>query len=229
MEPSVDGIVYFTYSHMSNITHLFSISPQSLDLLPGLRDLVAMLPDQLSSGGIFLRFDPSFSSNGFRITKAQDDIEICYARPCDAYRALGVLLSRNDLTVSGVFEEACSFDSLGVTDMRVARGLNAMMWMCHLLEEVLPQTISATLSLWRLHKSIWHEWYKPFGWEMLDRRYAGVASRLETLRELLERYMSNPAAQISEFEYETHRIHPESPYPEMWFGSSRRATASWLK
>ncbi|KAF7727377.1 hypothetical protein EC973_007620 [Apophysomyces ossiformis] len=35
--------------------------------------------------------------------------------------------------------------------------------------------------LWRYHRDLWMRMYKPFGWEVLELRYGGLRSRLETM------------------------------------------------
>ncbi|KAG0176755.1 hypothetical protein DFQ28_005757 [Apophysomyces sp. BC1034] len=35
--------------------------------------------------------------------------------------------------------------------------------------------------LWRYHRDIWMKMYKPFGWEILELRYGGLRTRLETM------------------------------------------------
>ncbi|KAI9249764.1 glycoside hydrolase superfamily [Phascolomyces articulosus] len=35
--------------------------------------------------------------------------------------------------------------------------------------------------LWRYHRSLWMKMYKPFGWEVLELRYGGLRTRLETM------------------------------------------------
>lgn len=35
--------------------------------------------------------------------------------------------------------------------------------------------------LWKYHRTMWMKTYKPFGWEVLENRYGGVRTRLETM------------------------------------------------
>ncbi|KAI8138280.1 glycoside hydrolase superfamily [Fennellomyces sp. T-0311] len=35
--------------------------------------------------------------------------------------------------------------------------------------------------LWRCHRNLWMKMYKPFGWEVLELRYGGLRTRLETM------------------------------------------------
>lgn len=62
-----------------------------------------------------------------------------------------------------------------------------------------------------LHRKNWFELYKPFGWEVIDLRYGGLKSRLETMHERLVAYI-DPANQsvtrIEELEVELQTIYP---------------------
>lgn len=73
----------------------------------------------------------------------------------------------------------------------------------HLLNDTLPRCIGAVEALWQRHRTLWHEWYKPFGWEVLEYRYAGVLARLHHLQTLLKRHLQNPAEPVEAFEAET--------------------------
>lgn len=98
--------------------------------------------------------------------------------------------------------------------------------MRRLLSEVLAPTIQHFSDLWKRHKAAWHEWHKPFGWEVIEGRYAGTAARLESLGEIMGRWIGDPAARVPEFEGETARVRPENAYPEMYFTYKRSVTAS---
>src|SRR5690606_30980774 len=70
--------------------------------------------------------------------------------------------------------------------------------MRHLMEEVLPETLQGVVELQEAHRSVWKAWYKPFGWEVLDRRYGGLIARLESLRVLLQAWVEDPQIRIEE-------------------------------
>ncbi|KAI8337363.1 glycoside hydrolase superfamily [Choanephora cucurbitarum] len=42
--------------------------------------------------------------------------------------------------------------------------------------------------LWKCHRSMWMKTYKPFGWEVVERRYGGLRARLETLFDRIVAY-----------------------------------------
>ena len=57
----------------------------------------------------------------------------------------------------------------------------------------------------RIHRSNWFGLYKPFGWEVLDLRYGGLITRLETMHERLIAYLDpsdDTVTKIEELEVE---------------------------
>ncbi|HEX4083303.1 MAG TPA: hypothetical protein VHY22_00220 [Chthoniobacteraceae bacterium] len=70
----------------------------------------------------------------------------------------------------------------------------------HLLDTTLPQFRAKLRNLWNYHHKLWRELYKPFGWEVIERRYGALLARTETLRTLLERMRDEPGCRIEEFE-----------------------------
>lgn len=66
-------------------------------------------------------------------------------------------------------------------------------------------------------------WYKPFGWEVLDRRYGSILARLDSLRHLLEAHIADPKSRIEEFDYDTLEMNPNiffnyarTSFPTVW-------------
>ncbi|ORX53993.1 glycoside hydrolase [Hesseltinella vesiculosa] len=45
-----------------------------------------------------------------------------------------------------------------------------------------------TDALWQCHRRLWHDMYKPFGWEVLELRYGGLRTRLATMHHRLSQY-----------------------------------------
>ncbi|KAI8373055.1 glycoside hydrolase superfamily [Radiomyces spectabilis] len=43
--------------------------------------------------------------------------------------------------------------------------------------------------LWKCHRKLWKKMYKPFGWEVLDLRYGGLRTRLETMYDHIIEYV----------------------------------------
>lgn len=88
---------------------------------------------------------------------------------------------------------------------------------------VLPSVIRDLESLGEIHREIWDSWYKPFGWEVIDRRYGGMLARLRSLGRLLDQALKNPEAQLPEFEYELQKTEPgiffnfaRTAFPTTW-------------
>lgn len=89
---------------------------------------------------------------------------------------------------------------------------------------VLPECVEAVRELWKVHRAIWRKWNKPFGWEVLDRRYAGCIARLESLGLLLDECLENPDASIAEWEFVPVPLH-DNP-ADAFFSHGRVVTPS---
>ena len=74
--------------------------------------------------------------------------------------------------------------------------------MAKLVEEELPELHKEINLLRSEHRKLWHHTYKPFGWEVLDIRYGGMLSRLDTVIWRLEEYLAGNIAEIPELEEE---------------------------
>lgn len=99
----------------------------------------------------------------------------------------------------------------------------------NIISNIIPELTQEIQTLAKRHHSMWHEWNKPFGWEVLEARYATVLSRLNTLKELLERYQKNPEMRIPEFEYEIHPVRNESRPERWWIRHGEASTPSAIK
>ncbi|HWL52150.1 MAG TPA: family 20 glycosylhydrolase [Chthoniobacteraceae bacterium] len=95
--------------------------------------------------------------------------------------------------------------------------------------QTLPAAIGATRELWRLHRKIWHDWFKPFGWEVIERRYATVVARLETLGTLLEAFIEDPKSHREILTFETEPVHPKGEEADSYFTYDRVSTSSVWK
>jgi hexosaminidase len=97
-----------------------------------------------------------------------------------------------------------------------------------LLHRVLPATLDALDNLQEEHHSIWHAWFKPFGWEVLDRRYGGTRQRLHSLAGLLTKKLADPTFEIPELEPSPCDIFPRQNPEKIYFNYSRAATPSTI-
>ncbi|MFD0590387.1 beta-N-acetylhexosaminidase [Paenibacillus sp. GCM10027627] len=68
--------------------------------------------------------------------------------------------------------------------------------------EVLPAISRAVSELRSAHRSQWLTMFRPFGWEVIDIRYGGVISRLDTAGMRLLDYVDGRIANIEELEQE---------------------------
>ncbi|WP_407946113.1 beta-N-acetylhexosaminidase [Paenibacillus athensensis] len=72
----------------------------------------------------------------------------------------------------------------------------------HAARHKLPQIAEAVRELREAHRRQWLSRFKPFGWEVLDIRYGGVISRLESAARRLSDYTEGRIARIEELEQE---------------------------
>ncbi|OCT15838.1 glycoside hydrolase [Paenibacillus pectinilyticus] len=68
--------------------------------------------------------------------------------------------------------------------------------------DVLPAISDAVRELRAAHRTQWLRMYKPFGWEVIDIRYGGVVSRLDTASVRLLDYADGRIMRIEELEQE---------------------------
>ncbi|KAL1923737.1 uncharacterized protein VTP21DRAFT_8717 [Calcarisporiella thermophila] len=54
--------------------------------------------------------------------------------------------------------------------------------------------------LWKYHRKIWMETYKPFGWEVLELRYGGLRARLETMQERVMEWIKSEDSVVEDGE-----------------------------
>lgn len=64
----------------------------------------------------------------------------------------------------------------------------------------LPELQDRVEALWKQHREMWMATYKPFGWEVLDCRYGGLMTRLETVRDRLGRYLNGELETLEELD-----------------------------
>ncbi len=98
--------------------------------------------------------------------------------------------------------------------------------------EVLPECQRAIRDLWDAHRKVWRQWYKAFGWEVIERRYAGVIARLDSLGLRLEESLNQPDLKIEEWEFTPLSISEpfDTPNPlYAYFDYHAAATPSYLK
>ncbi|NUR47909.1 MAG: beta-N-acetylhexosaminidase [Hamadaea sp.] len=65
-------------------------------------------------------------------------------------------------------------------------------------ETLLPRLVERIRRLHAIHRDTWHARNKPFGWDVIDRRYGGLQARLDHLDRLLRGWLDDPTRPIEE-------------------------------
>ncbi len=98
-----------------------------------------------------------------------------------------------------------------------------------LMEEDLAELRRELDALWKCHREMWLATYKPFGLEVVEGRYGGVRTRLESLSDRLAGYLDGSSESIPEFEAELHKVMQREPGDLPTLNYSRVATPSCIK
>jgi hexosaminidase len=69
-----------------------------------------------------------------------------------------------------------------------------------LVSEQLPDLYEKVKELKAAHRKQWFDTYKPFGWEVLDMRYGGLLSRIDTAMLRMKEYIHGETDRIEELE-----------------------------
>ncbi len=95
-------------------------------------------------------------------------------------------------------------------------------------ENDLPAIQREVEELWRLHRKLWMDSFKPFGWEVLEQRYGGLVFRLKTLADRLAAWATRELDRIPELETELQPIFkPDNDLPHL--RAARARTPSFIK
>lgn len=97
-----------------------------------------------------------------------------------------------------------------------------------LLVHDLPVLRQAVDDLWRRHRRLWLELYKPFGLEVLECRYGGLRTRLESFSERLRDYLDGKAPSIPELEAKLEKIYA-GDFRHLHFSHAQAKTPSVIK
>lgn len=84
------------------------------EIAAGLTAIAAVYPDRFGTGGAPVRFAGGLADNGFALDADGEGWRIRYRRPCDAYRAVGVLLGALIAGTAPPAAERTGFATLGV-------------------------------------------------------------------------------------------------------------------
>lgn len=88
---------------------------------------------------------------------------------------------------------------------------------------------TAVDDLWRYHREMWLNDYKPFGLEVLECRYGGLRTRLESLSDRLAKYLNGELEEIPELEVKLEKIFTQEGCDLPYVGYARVATPSHIK
>jgi hypothetical protein len=82
--------------------------------------------------------------------------------------------------------------------------------------------------LWKCHRAMWLATYKPFGLEVMELRFGGLRTRLESLADRLDAYLAGEIAEIPELKEEILRP-VDGKIEELWMPFRRVTTPSCIK
>jgi hypothetical protein len=97
-----------------------------------------------------------------------------------------------------------------------------------LREAVIVELREAISQLRELHETRWHESFRCFGWEVIERRYAGLLSRLDTLRRKLGDYLQTPGHRIAELECDPQPLWPDEQTQTLAIPHRQTSTPSYI-
>jgi hypothetical protein len=88
-------------------------------------------------------------------------------------------------------------------------------------QTIIPMLIRKIKKMNAHHREVWLNNYKPFGWEVIERRYGGLVSSFENLAYRLNSYLSGKIKKIEELDEKRLKIYDlkASGFPHL--GSSR--------
>lgn len=75
-----------------------------------------------------------------------------------------------------------------------------------ILDLLLPELDAAVRALWATHRRMWRADNKPFGFDVIERRYGGLLARLDALTDLLTDWLAHRTDRIEEFDTPAEHI-----------------------
>lgn len=60
-----------------------------------------------------------------------------------------------------------------------------------LVDGRVEQLVQEVEALWKYHRRMWMNMYKPFGWEIVDMRYGALRARIDTMKMRLQNYLES--------------------------------------
>ena len=81
------------------------------------------------------------------------------------------------------------------------------------IKKEIPALSREVKKLYKMHRTSWMENNKPFGFEVIESRYATLLARLDSLKTCLNNYLSKKIDSIEEWEIPHKRIGPSGKFP----------------
>lgn len=82
-------------------------------------------------------------------------------------------------------------------------------------------------ALWKCHRDMWLDTYKPFGLEVIEHRYGGLRARLKSLSDRLRDFLSGKVTVIPEFDTKLEKLFDTAEMKHLSY--ARVATPSCIK
>ena len=98
-----------------------------------------------------------------------------------------------------------------------------------IVEGDLTSLRKAVAALWKCHRDMWLQTYKPFGLEVIEHRYGGLRARLDSLSDRLQGFVEGRVASIPEFEANLEKIFDGDLKDVPNIRHPRSATPSYIK
>ncbi|MFH1378410.1 MAG: family 20 glycosylhydrolase [Planctomycetota bacterium] len=125
----------------------------------------------------------------------------------EARKTKGATLLKYPAQISRVLTLKCDL----AVDLRKAYSSGKKERLSEIAKITIPLLRKEVSTLWKLHRELWLSEFKPFGWEVIDVRYGGLLSRLDTAKQRIEDYLAGRIGSIPEIEEPLLPIFPDQP------------------
>ncbi|NLD87265.1 MAG: hypothetical protein GX633_03300, partial [Clostridiales bacterium] len=98
------------------------------------------------------------------------------------------------IALCGVLEDKCT---IGV-DIKAAYDANDCDKLMEIANDRIPKLVEKLDNMWKANRELWFERHKAYGWEVLERRYGCLTTRLNTAAYRLIQYCREETKEIEE-------------------------------